>query len=225
MPAFLSIFSFFSIDNIAFKALDYAMSWLELTAAITGVIAVWLSARAHIASWGVGLVNVVLTFVLFYKIGLYADMFLQIYFFITGILGWWLWQKKNTETQENQIEIGFLTRKQQLLMAVSVLVFTVTWGAMMEKLPVWLPNLFTQPTSFPYADSLVVGMSVFGNLLLTRKKIESWVLWVLVDILAPILYFKKGILLITFEYLIFLALALFALYNWLNLYKKNKALK
>ena len=66
-------------------------------------------------------------------------------------------------------------------------------------------------------------MSIAGNILLMVKKIESWILWVLVDILAPILYFQKGIYFVTIEYIIFLALATFALWNWLNLYKKQQS--
>lgn len=214
--------SFFDINNIAFELLDYKMSWLELIATIAGLLAVWLSAREHIANWGIGLINVVLSSVIFYKLSLYSDVFLQIYFFVTGIYGWWLWSKRKAETNEKAVTISWLSRRQQIWMVLSIIVSTLIIGSMVTKLHTWYPSVFPTEAAFPYADTLVMTMSIFGNLLLTMKKIESWVLWVLVDIIAPVLYFQKGILLITFEYVVFLGLASFALLNWLRIYEKKK---
>ena len=214
--------SFFDINNIAFELLDYKMSWLELVATIAGLLAVWLSAREHISNWGIGLINVVCSAVIFYKMSLYSDVFLQIYFFVTGVYGWYLWSKRKADTHENVVKISWLTQRQQILMVMSILISTVLIGFLMTKAHSWAPSVFPTEAAFPYADTLVMVMSIFGNLLLVVKKIESWILWVLVDMIAPVLYFQKGILLITFEYVIFLGLASFALVNWLKIYKSNK---
>jgi len=82
---------FFSIDNIAFTLFGYASKLSELFGLITGTIAVILSAYANLWSWPIGIVNVVLSFFLFYQVQLYPDMFLQVFFFVTNILGWWRW--------------------------------------------------------------------------------------------------------------------------------------
>ena len=213
---------FFDINNIAFELLDYKMSWLELVATIAGLLAVWLSAREHIANWGIGLVNIVCSSFIFYKMSLYSDVILQIYFFITGIYGWYLWAKRKADTQEKAVTISWLSRQQQVMMTSAILILTLAVGFMMTKAHTYYPSVFPTEAAFPYADTLVLVMSVFGNLLLMVKKIESWILWVLVDIIAPILYFQKGILLITFEYVIFLGLAAFALVNWLKIYESLK---
>jgi nicotinamide mononucleotide transporter len=220
--------SFFDINNIAFTAINYPMSWVELIATIAGLLAVWLSAREHIANWGIGLINIVFSFFIFYQMRLYSDMFLQIYFFATGVLGWWQWarlKKKNdtpsVENKEKLLKISYLTKSQQIWMTGAIIVLTAVVGSMITRLHEWFPVVFPQPAAFPYADTLVMMMSIFGNFLLTIKKIESWILWVLVDLIAPVLYFQKGIYLITLEYVIFLALATFALINWLKIYKKQ----
>ncbi len=213
---------FFDINNIAFELLDYKMSWLELVATVAGLLAVWLSAREHIASWGIGLINVVCSAVIFFAMSLYSDVFLQIYFFITGIYGWWLWSKRKAGTEDKEVIISWLSRKQQIMMVVAIVTSTVLFGYLMTKAHTWYPSVFPTEAAFPYADTLVMVMSIFGNLLLMVKKIESWILWVLVDIIAPVLYFQKGILLITFEYVVFLGLASFALVNWLKIYKDSK---
>ena len=213
--------NFFSVKTIAFEAFGYQMSWLELVATFAGLLAVWLSAKEHISNWGIGLVNVVLSFFVFYQYNLYSDMLLQIYFFATGVYGWWQWARKDAVSSEKKVKISYMTRQQQLIMVGAILVFTAIFGSMIGKFHEWMPTIFQQPAAFPYADTLVMVMSLFGNFLLTIKKIESWILWVLVDMLAPVLYFQKGMILFTVEYIIFLSIAAFALINWLKIYKKE----
>jgi nicotinamide mononucleotide transporter len=214
--------SIFDLKNIAFTALDYPMSWVELIATIAGVVAVWLSAKEHIINWPIGLINIVFSFFLFFKTGFYSDAFLQIFFFITNVYGWYLWSRRDVTTTEPIVKVSFMPRKQQFLLAFAIIIASVAFGSMVNRLHEWFPTAFPVEAAFPYADAFVMMMSIAGNTLLMVKKIESWILWVLVDILAPILYFQKGIYLITIEYIIFLALASFALFNWLNIYKKHK---
>jgi nicotinamide mononucleotide transporter len=213
---------FFSVKNIVFSALGYDMSWLELIATIAGLLAVWLSAKERIINWPIGLVNVVLSFFVFFQFSLYSDMLLQIYFFITGVYGWWQWTRQDTVSSEKIVKISYLTRQQQLGMATAILFFTIVFGASVGHFHQWFPSIFQQPAAFPYADSLIMVMSLFGNFLLTVKKIESWILWVLVDVIAPIIYFQKGMLLFTIMYVIFLGIAIFALLNWLKIYRQQQ---
>jgi nicotinamide mononucleotide transporter len=215
---------FFSVQSIAFSAFGYDMSWLELIATIAGLLAVWLSAKERIINWPIGLVNVVLSFFVFFQFNLYSDMLLQIYFFITGAYGWWQWTRQDSVSSEKIVKISYLTRPQQVGMIAAVLVFTIVFGASVGHFHQWFPTIFQQPAAFPYADSLIMVMSLFGNFLLTVKKIESWILWVLVDIIAPIIYFQKGMLLFTIMYVVFLGIAIFALINWLKIYKQQQNL-
>jgi nicotinamide mononucleotide transporter len=215
--------SFFDLNNIAFSALNYNMSWLELIAAVAGVVTVYLSAKEHIANWGIGLINIVLSAVIFYKTQLYSDFFLQFYFFVTGIYGWWQWARRDKNTAETVVKISWMTQKQQIGVGIGILTATVLFGAYVGKLHELYPSVFPQPAAFPYADSLIMMMSIVGNFLLTLKKVESWILWVIVDSLAPILYWSKGIKLIALEYVIFLILASFALWNWMQISRKKVA--
>jgi len=82
---------FFDVNNILFTAFGQPVSYLEFVATIVGAIAVWLSARANIWSWPLGIVNVSLLFFFFFQVQFYPDMFLQVFFFITNLMGWWRW--------------------------------------------------------------------------------------------------------------------------------------
>jgi len=80
--------SLFSIDRIFFTVLGYPMSYIEFFGVMFGLAAVWLSAKANIWSWPIGIVNVILAFFLYYQIPLYPYMFLQVFFLVTSVVGW-----------------------------------------------------------------------------------------------------------------------------------------
>ncbi|NJN34711.1 MAG: nicotinamide mononucleotide transporter [Saprospiraceae bacterium] len=166
--------SFFDVKNSAFEAFNYPMSWLELVATAAGLFGVWLSAREHISNWAIGLVNITLSAFVFYQYQLYSDMLLQFYFFATGIYGWWQWNRRGV-LSEKVLKVSFLSREKQLKIAVIIALGTLVFGSLIGKFHEWLPTIFNQPASFPYADTLIMMMSLFGNLLLALKKIEAWV--------------------------------------------------
>src|SRR5688500_1821750 len=106
--------SFFDIDNIFFEVLGYPMSYLEFFGTLAGGIAIWLSAKAIVWSWPIGIVNVVMFFFLFYQVQLYPDMFLQIFFFVTNLIGWWRWThpKEFEEDRNHELRVSYMKRKQ-----------------------------------------------------------------------------------------------------------------
>src|SRR5882757_6791662 len=112
--------NFFSIKNIFFTVLGYPMSYLEFFGTVAGAIAVWLSARANIWSWPIGLINVTLFFFLFFQVQLYPDMFLQIFFFVTNLIGWWRWAnpKQGEEDKKNELKVTLMSMKWLIVLAI-----------------------------------------------------------------------------------------------------------
>ncbi len=202
--------------DIAFQILGYDMSWLEFISTLAGLLAVWLNAREKIINWPIGLFNIAGAFVLFYQSQLYADMFLQIYFFVTGIYGWWLWSKRNKQTNEKEVVISFLTGKARSQWLLAMFFATLFLVYIVAHLNIWLPKYFPSPAAFPIADTLIWTMSMAGNFLLTEKKVEAWILWVIVDFVAPVLYFQKNLKFVSLEYIIFLGISVYALWQWWN---------
>src|SRR5258708_9605808 len=112
--------NFFSIKNIFFTALGYPMSYLEFFGTVAGAIAVWLSARANIWSWPIGLINVTLFFFLFFQVQLYPDMFLQVFFFITNLIGWLRWANPKVEedNKKHELKVSLMSRQWLILFGV-----------------------------------------------------------------------------------------------------------
>ena len=84
-----------------------------------------------------------------------------------------------------------------------------------------LPHYFPIPAAYPIVDSFIWVVSMAGNALSAKKKIESWYLWILVDMLAPIVYYMKDLKFIGLEYLIFLVIAAYGLVEWRKMFKVN----
>ena len=214
---------FFDINNILFEFLGVKMSNLEFYATITGLVAVILSVRENVWSWLLGLINVVLAFVMFYQIQLYPDMFLQVFFFITNIIGFW--QLKFPNAQEanfrNELKISQLPSQQFAIYSAAGLVCTYLLGTFAKNLSDLIPQLFSKPSAFPYMDSFTTVMSIFATFLLIRKKVEAWWTWLAIDMISTYMYFVKEVKLYSLLYAVFCVIALFGAINWTKEYRKS----
>lgn len=204
-----------SIENIAFTLLGYDLSWIELIGTLAGLLCVYLASRNNILNWPLGLLNVSLFFYLFYQIHMYADMGLQIYFFITGIIGWVYWSKQ----KGNLKKISTLSHKSRVLMLLILAVGTLVIYYITSNLHIWYPVTFSEPSSYPFWDSVTTTLSVAGNLMLAFRILENWILWIIVNIISAILYYFKGVLFVSIEFVIFLAIAISGLTVWWREYR------
>jgi len=212
---------FFNTHSIFFTVLGYPMSYLEFFAVVTGVLSVILSAKASIWSWPVGIVNVFLSAFFYYQIQLYPDMFLMAFFFVTNILGWWRWAnpKPEEEDKRKELKVSFMPRKQFYTWLAVGIAGTLLIGALASQLHNWFPLLFNLPSAYPFVDSFILVMSVITTFLMIQKRIECWIIWLMIDIVATYLYFLKGAMFFGVEYILFTIIAAFALWNWMKEYK------
>ena len=187
------MYKYFSINTVFFEWIGYQMSYLEFFAVITGFIAVWLSAKEHISNWGIGLISVVLMGILFYQIQLYPDLFLQVFFFITNLIGWWKWAhpKEEEANHKRELKVSRINVSEWIYLSILIFISTAMLGTFASKLHTLLPKLFSLPSAFPYIDSFTTVLSIAATYLLIQKKVEAWILWILVDIICTYIYYVK----------------------------------
>jgi nicotinamide mononucleotide transporter len=193
----------------------YPMSYLELFGTLSGLLTVWLAAKAHVLTWPTGLVNNLAFFLIFYQVQLYSDMFLQIYFFVISLYGWWNWRRNANQPNRN---ITVLPTRQRLLLIGITITSVPLVGYGMSQIHLYFPKYLPQPASYPYADAFTAVLSIVATLTMAQKKIECWILWILVDVVSIGLYAMKDICLISLEYVIFLGICLLGLWQWTKLY-------
>ncbi len=213
--------TFFDIDHIFFSLWNYDVSYLEFYGLISGIIAVTLSSLANVWSWPVGIINVVLSFILFFQVRLYPDMALQVFFFITNVVGWWRWTHPNAEEEDmkHELKVSFLKQQQVMVLIAIGVIGTLLLGSLASNIHTIFPKLFTQPSAAPFLDSFITVMSIMATFYMIQKKIECWMVWLLVDIIATYVYFSRDIKFYAVLYFIYCIIASFALWNWIREYR------
>lgn len=181
---------------------------LEIAATTSGLLSVWLTARQNIWCFPVGLVNVACFFVMFYDAKLYADMTLQVVFFVLSIQGWIVWLTKRGQAKVRPTRR--MTPQLGLWLVLLLVVVTAGWGYVLAR--------FTD-ASIPYVDAFIATLSILAQLLLSNKVLENWHFWIAVDVLSIGMYAYKELYVLAALYVIFLGIATSGLIQWRSEYR------
>lgn len=189
------------------------MTPLEIFATIFTLLCVWFTVKRNILCWPFGIIGVSAYFFVFYQSKLYADAGLQVIFLIQSIYGWYFWAYGKTEDIEH-VPIRRLTLKEQMitLLLTAALIFLIGW----------LSATFTD-TDVAYLDAMVASISLIANLLLARKIIDNWPLWMFVDVVYVGLFIYKELYLTAGLYVVFFFMATTGLIQWRKEWLAQKA--
>lgn len=185
------------------------MDWVErfLTAenvaSVLGVINIVLLVRRSIWNYPFGIAMVTLYCVVFFQARLFSDALLQVFFFVIQIYGWWVWY--HARDGEGLVKVELMSTRSRLIWAMVIVLATVAEGW-------YLANYTTD--SAPWMDANTTAMSVVAQYLLSIRKIENWVLWIVTDVVQIGLYYWKGLYPTTGLYMLFLVLSSVGLYEW-----------
>lgn len=209
--------AFFDVNTVAFTLLGYQISWLELTGTIFNLACVILIARRNILTWPVGIIGVILFGILFYQINLYADALEQVYYLITGIVGWYMWARlKNRGVDDKKAIVTTNTLRVNLMWVGGIATVSAVTTWLLTHIHTWLPTLFPNPADLPALDATTTIMSFAAQFLMMRRRLESWILWIVVDVIAVGLYWYKDVPFIALLYTVFLINAVYGFVSWRN---------
>jgi len=179
------------------------MSAIETAAFLLGVINIVLLVRRSIWNYPFALAMVALYASVFFRAKLYSDALLQLFFFAVNLYGWWQWRQ--AEAREGDIRVELMTGGERLRWAAGCISGIGLWG--------WLMHRFTD-ASYPWWDAGVAIVSIAAQIMLAKRRLENWVLWIAVDIVSIGLYAAKGLWLTMVLYAVFLALATWGWIDW-----------
>ena len=188
------------------------MNWLEIIAVVFGVVAIWLASKGEVMNFGIGLVNCVLYGILFGREGLYSGMILQGIYFAINLYGLYSWRKPKKEL-DKELKVMWLTAKERMMIVMMVVVTGVLWGMGVKWGAQLLPENIQEP-QYPMVDAILTTASVVAQILLTRKKIDNWVMWVLVDVVYIGLFLMVGMYWTAGLYVVYTGIAVNAVFSW-----------
>jgi nicotinamide mononucleotide transporter len=181
----------------------HGTSCLELVAVLFGIVSVFLSVRENIWSWPTALVNVALYFALFFRSGLYSDMGLQVVYFALSVYGWYEWLYGGAGRTTLRV-----TRVPARVWAICAVIGVALW-ATLGKLTSHLPGV-----ALPYVDAATTTVSLIAQWMMTRKLLENWTLWIIVDVVYVGMFIFKGLYLTAGNYAVYLVLAIMGHVAW-----------
>ncbi|WP_347291257.1 nicotinamide riboside transporter PnuC [Kluyvera georgiana] len=225
---------FFSTQNILVHiplgAGGYDLSWIEAVGTIAGLLCIWLASLEKIVNYLFGLINVTLFAIIFFQIQLYASLLLQLFFFAANLYGWYAWSRQ-TSQNEAELQIRWLSLPKALswlaacVVAIALMtyyidpVFAVLTRVavnVMQGLGMNVVMPMLQPDAFPFWDSSMMVLSIAAMVLMTRKYVENWLLWVIINVISVAIFTLQGVYAMALEYLILTFIALNGSRMWMN---------
>ena len=207
--------NFFSVTNTAFSVFGYPLSYVELFGTVFYLWSVWLISQRRILTWPVGIVSVLLYMSLFYQIRLYSDAFEQVYYLIASVYGWWRWAHSPKE-KGAILNVHFSSSGWVVASLLISVVLGLATGAFMSRAHSFFPDVFPEEASYPYIDAVTTIGSFTAMWLMARQRIESWLYWIVIDIVGIGLYYIKAVRFISLLYVILLFLAVRGYISWLR---------
>ena len=196
----------------------HQLSWLEIIAVITGLLCVYLAAVNNIWNWPIAIISTVITIYVMAKASLYADMLQYTYLTIINIYGWYFWSRKGAnESKKQVVRIG---RKQVVYTLLAVALITPALG---YTLITFTAKLNYRPPAFPYLDSFCTVVSLAAQVLMARKVLENWLIWIFVDIVYVAIYAIKGLEAYAFMFAVYIVIAAIGYFDWRKDYRKQVA--
>ncbi len=185
---------------------------LQIVGIVLGLLYLWLEYRADIRLWIVGLIMPMVHGTLYYNQGLYADASMQIYYVLAGLYGWIVWamaRRRNRNSED----------KKEGVICHTPLCHVLPLAGVYAAVHVGIYFLLTRFTdsTVPFWDSLTTALSIVAMWMLSKKYVEQWLVWLVVDLITVGLYFYKGIPLTAGLYLLYSTLAFVGYLRWRKL--------
>jgi nicotinamide mononucleotide transporter len=178
---------------------------LELGANSVNALSILLAGRNSVHTWWTGIAGCVLFGWVFFEAKLYADVTLQVFFVGTSVAGWRIWRRGNAGAA---LPIRRTGRTGLAAAIAAALAIAIGYG--------WLLHRFTDAWN-PFVDSLVLTSSVVAQLLLMKRRFESWLFWLFVNTLCVPLFWSRGLQLTSVLYALFWLNALVSIFHWRRL--------
>ncbi len=179
-------------------------NWMDVLGTTLGLLYLYLEFKENIWMWIVGSVMPVIYIFVLYKAGIYADCGMEVYYFLAGIYGFIVW-KFGKKVAGKEIAISYTPRSLKNMLWLVMIVLWMAMGTFLDK---------CTDSTVPYIDGLSTAMSIVGLWMLSRKYIEQWWVWFVVDAISVGLYIYKGVYGRALLYAIYTGMAIYGYFVW-----------
>ena len=176
---------------------------LQIVGTTLGLLYLWLEYKANIWVWIVGAIMPMIHGTLYLTSGIYADAAMQLYYVVAGIYGLMVWKRK--PKSGGSIKIQHTPRRW---------ILPLTGAYLLLHVALYFALVTFTDSRVPLFDSMSTALSIVAIWMLSRKLVEQWLVWLVVDMISVGLYFYKGIPLTAGLYTIYCILAIAGYIRW-----------
>ncbi len=184
------------------------MSILEFVAAFCGFWAVLLTIYRKPLCWPVGLAQVLLYTIVFFRARLYSQVILQVVFAAMQLHGWWQWRQssaKAADAVDDEVEVRSISRSGLIASLIAAMGITAVLGLVMSQMT---------DAALPFADAATAGFSLAAQWLMIHRYVENWWLWLVVNAISIYMFAAQGLWITAGLYILFFALAVIGAQAW-----------
>ena len=198
----VELYDFFLEAYSTYSKLDIGLEFLAFS---FGIISVIYAKKENILVYPTGIICTVITVYLLYKAQYFGDMMMNIYYSLMSIYGWWNWSRIQNDKYLLKIT-RFSKNDLGLTVFLFLLTVTITYAVYTFNLTeIKIPN---------YIDIFTSGIFFTAMWLMANKKLESWVFWIIGDVITVPLYAYRGLGMLSLQYIIFTILAIQGYIEW-----------
>ena len=199
----------FSSLTDAFIANLMDTTWLEFVAVVFGLLSVWFAKQEKILVYPTGIISVLIYIYICFNVKLFADAGINLFYFIMSVYGWYMWTRKS---EKPPLKITFNTAKDWMITGGLFLFSLILIVSLLkyfngDDVEYWSTNV-------PYIDTFTTSVFIIAMLLMALKKVESWIFWIVGDVISVPLYTYKGLVFTSFQFVVFLILAVMGYVEW-----------
>ena len=201
------------LDQLFYQYSQYSNTdiSLEIIAVFFGFLSVWFSKNNNILVFPTGMINTSIFVYLLLKWSLLGDMIINAYYFIMSIYGWYFWLKGTNNTVSPISKVSNTDIRIVVLLFISSAAFVSLVYTFFDK---W-------ETIVSYIDILTTAIFFAAMWLMAKRKVESWIFWIVGNIISIPLYLHKGLAFTSIQYFIFTVIAIAGYIKWKELYNKQ----
>ncbi len=188
------------------------MNWIEIIAVIFGILSVWYARKENILVFPFGIANVSIYVYICFVSLLYANAGINIVYLISNIFGWYMWSRKGNN--DEKLHITRNSKGQNILSWVSVFSIYVAVFFLLR----WVNrgDIEYVDSYLPWIDSFNTSFFLVATILMAFKKLENWYFWIVGNIVSIPIFASQGLYFTSFQYTVFLVLAILGIKEWRN---------
>jgi len=184
-----------------------SMSPLEMTAVIFAIAYLLLAIRENVWCWLFAFLSTAIYTVLFWDVSLLMESALNVYYMAMAVYGWYQWTRGGTngDNLPHALAIRSMSGQQHVLVISAIAILSLVSGYLLGE---------HSTAAWPYVDSFTTWASVITTYLVTRKYLQNWLYWIVIDTVSVPLYIDRGLKLTALLFVAYIVIAIIGFFKW-----------